>query len=194
MKIQQAIKAFLSTDPLKKAVGRDEIRKAVDLPVGDALLKYMLDDLCRQNCIVKVKGGYVISGFAAILNAAQQKMADILMHYAWELGLSSFSAGNYCKAINPDFKKNEAQKILDFLHEQGKLIRLSNNHFLNADSLAEIKRRVRKAIDEKGSIRMTDSLDILGYGRSKAVPVFEYLDEIGFTCRQGDERRLADNN
>jgi len=194
MKLQQAVEAVLSTDPLKKAVGRDEIRKAVDLPVDDALLKYMLDDLCRLNRIVKVKGGYIIAGFAAILNVAQQKMADILMNYAWESGLSSFSAGNYCRVINPDFKKNETQKILDFLHEQGKLIRLSNNHFLNAEALAEIKRRVRKAIDEKGSFRMTDSLDILGYGRSKAAPVFEYLDEIGFTRRQGDERRLADGN
>jgi selenocysteine-specific elongation factor len=193
MKIQQAVDAFLLTDPLKKAVGRDEIRKAVDLPVDDALLKYMLDDLYRLNRIVKVKGGYIVAGFAVVLNPAQQKMADILMHYAWESGLSSFSAGNYCKVINHDFKKNGTQKILEFLHEQGKLIRLNNNNFLNADVLEDIKRRVKQAIDEKGSICMSDSQDILGYGRSKAAPVFEYLDEIGFTCRQGDERRLADN-
>jgi hypothetical protein len=41
-------------------------------------------------------------------------------------------------------------------------------------------------------MRLSDSKDILGYGRMGAVPVFDYLDQIGFTARRGNERVLKE--
>jgi hypothetical protein len=37
---------------------------------------------------------------------------------------------------------------------------------------------------------VADSKETLGYGRTVGVPVLEYLDAIGFTCRQENERVL----
>jgi len=192
-KIYQAMTSVFLDDPLKKAASREEIRQIVGPATDEDVLKSVLNDLCSQNRIVKVKGGYALSGFSPGFNHAQQKLADIVMDFAANAGLSPFSPGYFCIKTHHNVRKNEVQKVLDFLHEQGKLIHLNDNNYLHADMLEEIMVRVKTAIDEKGSIRMGDSMDILGYGRSKAALVFEYLDEIGFTCREGDDRRMAPN-
>ena len=58
----------------------------------------------------------------------------------------------------------------------------------------DIKERVAAAIARQGSLRLSDSKAVLGYGRSNAAAVYEYLDDIGFTCRRGNVRTLTENS
>ena len=80
--------------------------------------------------------------------------------------------------------------LIAFLIAQKQLVHLSDNRFLWAGALETIKSRVKTAIERKGRITLTDSKDILGYGRWGGAPVFDYLDKIGFTARIGNERVL----
>jgi selenocysteine-specific elongation factor len=57
--------------------------------------------------------------------------------------------------------------------------------------MEEIKEKVTELIHRKGKLAIQDSREILGYGRSRAIAVFEYLDAIGLTCRVGDVRVLS---
>ena len=190
--ILQSMETLLSADIAQKSVKEQEIRRTTNPRADDDLLKFLLNRLCTENRIIRRNGGYVPADYSPRLNREQQKLADKLMNYAKISELMTFTAGNICRMMDPEYDKTEAQKILDYLNDQGKLIRLNNNHFLHADAIDEIKQRVIRKINEKGSIHLTDSMDVLGYGRSKAAPVFEYLDDIGFTCRCGDRRMLAD--
>jgi selenocysteine-specific elongation factor len=88
----------------------------------------------------------------------------------------------------------EGRQILNYLTRQKQLIRLTNGRYLTPAALATIKARVRRVIDDRGVMRLSDSKDILGYGRMGAVPVFDYLDQIGFTVRRGNERVLKEAN
>jgi len=58
------------------------------------------------------------------------------------------------------------------------------------ETLEEIKRRVKALIEAKGALTIADCKEVLGYGRTVGVPVFEYLDAVGFTVRDGDRRTL----
>jgi selenocysteine-specific elongation factor len=57
--------------------------------------------------------------------------------------------------------------------------------------MQEIQEKVKELILRKGSLTIHDSREILGYGRSRAIPIFEYLDAMGLTCRVGDIRILG---
>jgi selenocysteine-specific elongation factor len=81
---------------------------------------------------------------------------------------------------------------LNYLTRQNQLIRLNNGRYLTSAALETIKARVRRAIDDQGRLRLSDSKDVLGYGRMGAVPVLDYLDQIGFTMRNGNERVLKE--
>jgi len=189
-KVRQSIKNVILKDPLKKSINKEEIRHQFHQPIDDSLLQSILNDLCGKGRIIKCEPGYMIPDFMVQLNNEQEKTAHLLFSYAKEMGLNTFSAGGFCYHTHGNFKKNEIQKLLEYLNRQGKLIHLNDNTFLSSEVLEEIKCRVQYHIAEKGSIRLADSMEIFGYGRSRGVAVLEYLDDIGFTCRQGDIRVL----
>ncbi|MGB9499175.1 MAG: hypothetical protein ACKVE4_05365 [Dissulfuribacterales bacterium] len=193
-KIYQTMEIILKADPLEKAICREEIRKTAGIAADEAVMHCVPDDLCARNRVIKVKGGFTLPDFTPGLNSAQQKLAAQLINFAVDSGLLSFSPGYFCIKSHFDVKKREVQKVLDFLHDQGELIRLNDGHYLYSKMIDDIKNRVATAITRQGSLRLSDSIAVLGYGRSNAAAVYEYLDEIGFTCRQGDARTLAYNN
>jgi selenocysteine-specific elongation factor len=87
---------------------------------------------------------------------------------------------------------SEVRQILNYLTRQKQLIRLTNGRYLTPAALTTIKVRVQRAINDRGKMRLSDSKDVLGYGRMGAVPVLDYLDHIGFTIRNGNERVLKE--
>jgi len=78
------------------------------------------------------------------------------------------------------------------LHTQKRLIRLNNRRFLTPDAMEAIKERVKNLIGLKGGLTIDDCKEVLGYGRTVGVPVFEYLDSIKFTQRKENVRVLID--
>lgn len=80
--------------------------------------------------------------------------------------------------------------MLAFLTHRGKLVQLNDDRFLTTEALEEVEQRVQKTISEKKSFTLSDSTKILGFGRTKGAPIFDYLDSIGFTKREGNIRTL----
>ncbi len=69
------------------------------------------------------------------------------------------------------------------MRDQGRLIRLNDNRYLTPAALEEIKTKVSAVISERGVFVVEDLKEALGYGRTRGIPVLEYLDNIGFTIR-----------
>jgi selenocysteine-specific elongation factor len=60
--------------------------------------------------------------------------------------------------------------------------------------MAVIKERVKNLIRSKGGLTIEDGKELLGYGRTVGISVFEYLDSIKFTRRKDDMRILTDSD
>lgn len=58
-------------------------------------------------------------------------------------------------------------------------------------AVMEVKRRIKDAIEQKGRFLITDCQEVLGYGRTQAISVLEYLDATGYTERDGNARILS---
>ncbi|MCG2829801.1 MAG: SelB C-terminal domain-containing protein [Desulfobacteraceae bacterium] len=68
---------------------------------------------------------------------------------------------------------------------------MTNRFFFLYGTYAVINRLYGgKGAGRPTGLTLADSKDILGYGRSGGVPLLEYLDEIGFTRRNGNKRVL----
>ena len=190
-KLHEIIKNILLQNPLKNTAISGEIKNLLSPSLDEAIFQRMLEDLCREERIVKVKGGFNIPDLSVKLSKEQETMADMLLDFASNMNFVHFSANTFWKFHQMKFNKNLIQKLLDYLHTQKKLIRLKNRRFLTPQAMEEIKEKIRHVIIRKGSLTLADSKDILGYGRSGGIPVLEYLDEIGFTQRVGNERVLV---
>lgn len=191
--IPDLIRSTLKADPLKKNMNAAEITlKTGSDPVHTALIRHILEQLSQNNLLLADNGGYRIPDMVSDLSGRHLTIAKQLLDFAKSAGVTPFTSHAAWQECQNQCSKNEVEKLLDYLVRKRQLVCLNNRRFLSPQGLEEIKHRVYTAIVQKGSIRLSDCTEILGYGRMGAVPVLEYLDEIGFTFRRGDERVLKE--
>lgn len=186
----RTVKGLLQEDPLKKAVSPDEIRNRLSPTLDDLPFQRILSDLLGEEKLIGKYGGFSVPNRSVTLSEERERLITMLLDYARESGLTPISAGSFWKLHHGRYNKNELQRLLDHLHAEGRLIRLNNRRFMPPEAMEEVKRRVKACIDAKGALTIADCKEVLGYGRTVGVPVFEYLDAVGFTVRDGDRRTL----
>jgi selenocysteine-specific elongation factor len=182
---------ILSRDAFKAAASGDEIRFRLDPTLDEAPFERMIGELCTEGKLVRTDAGYRIPNFVVKLSSRRGKLLEMLLEFAKKRRYESFSAGTFWKLHGEVFEHREIEKVLDHLHAQKKLVRLNDDRFLTAEAMQEIKEKVTELILRKGSLTLQDSKEILGYGRTRGIPVLDYLDTSGLTCRIGDKRVLS---
>lgn len=132
-------------------------------------------------------------GFVPRPNDEQQEIIDNLLGFAEESGYVPFSVHTFCRACEHRYDEAKIQKMVYFLCSRNELVRLNNGRIVSSEKMEEIKRKIKKHITEKGALTVQDSKEILGFGRTGAVPVLEHLDTIGLTMRTGNVRVLRED-
>jgi len=185
------VEAILRDDPLKMSATAEEIRRQLAPSLDEAPFQRMCAELCNEGVLIKTGGSFKLPSLSVNVSDKQGELIEKLLDYAESSGFVPFSADTFWKVYGRSkLNKNEVQRLLDYLQKQGRLVRLNNRRFLTPQAVEQIKERVRAVIGSKGDLTVGDCKEVLGYGRTVGVPVFEYLDTIGFTHRQGDVRVL----
>jgi selenocysteine-specific elongation factor len=184
-------RTVLSQDAFKSAASGEEIRFRLDPMLDEAPFERMLGELCKEEQLMRTNAGYRIPNFVVRLPSQREKLVEMLVEFTRDQGYATFSAGTFWKLHGETFTHREVEKVLDHLHAQKKLVRLKDGRYLTVEALQEITQKVREMIQRKGSLTLQDGAAILGYGRSRGIPVLEYLDTLGLTRRIGDERVLG---
>jgi selenocysteine-specific elongation factor len=182
----------LSRDPMKRNVKPEELRRQLSPRLEEEPFQRMLSDLCRDGKLVKIDGGFQVSGVSASLSPQQARLAAFCMGYAQKSGLAPFSADTVWRLPFMNHEKQEIEKMLSYLRNEGKLVRLKDGRFMPADCLEGVKEKVRGVVAANGVFTLDDLRTTLGYGRRIGVIVLEYLDAIGFTSRRGEGRVLRE--
>jgi selenocysteine-specific elongation factor len=73
----------------------------------------------------------------------------------------------------------------------GQLVQVSQDLVFPAETMAGIRDLVKQRIAADGPFTVAEFRDLVGASRKYAVPLLEYLDQTGFTRRQGDVRVLG---
>jgi len=181
---------ILLQDAFKSAASSDEIRFRLDPTLNDELFAQMLGELCKEGKFARTEKGYRILNFVVKPSLSREKLIEQLVEFAKKQGCGTFSAGTFWKIHGEGSEYREVEKVLDHLHAQKKLVRLNDGRFLTTEAMQEIKEKVTELILRKGSLSLQDSKEILGYGRTRGIPVLDYLDTSGLTSRIGDKRVL----
>ena len=191
-RVYEIIKNYFLENPLEISMCITKIKNRL-LPFSENLIiQKVIKELIQKGKIDKKSKGFGISNSAGVLSEKQQNLTSMLIDFAHGSDLMHFSAGKFCKYQKMSSKKDEVQKSLDYLHNHNKLIKLNNERYITNIALEKIKKKVENFIVTNGSLSISDCKEVLGYGRSRGVPVFEYLDHIGFTNRMGNKRILKE--
>ncbi len=183
-----ALDRFHAKQPLavgmKKAVLPNIVRgeiAVVDGLVGALLADGRVDALSEG----RVRRG----GRAPELSGVQQERSDAILAI---LGKDPWQTPRAHELPNlVDGLNAEVEQLLALLEHGGRVVHLRDGVLLLAETLADVQTKVRAHCAEHGSLAPADVKRLVGATRKYAIPLLEYLDQIGFTRRQGDVRVLG---
>ncbi|MGF1578366.1 MAG: selenocysteine-specific translation elongation factor [Gemmataceae bacterium] len=85
-------------------------------------------------------------------------------------------------------------KVITDLYEvlvaEGFLVHVTDDIYLDTDSDNTMREKVSEAMADGNGLTVAEIRDLLGTTRKFAVPICEYLDQVGLTRREGDLRYL----
>ncbi len=155
------------------------------------LFERMLGELCKEGKLTRTEKGYRVPNFVVKLPSHAKSSWSEWSNLPGSRAMGPFSAEHSGSVTGKGSRTETWKRCSNHLHAQKKLVRLNDGRFITVEALEEIKEKVKALILRKGSLTLHDSWEILGYGRSRAIAIFEYLDTtVGLTCRVGDVRVL----
>jgi selenocysteine-specific elongation factor len=182
----------MKTDPFHKGLAAGEIRDDIAPAMEPALLGALLNALVQTGRLEENGGRFRLPTADARLDERRSQLLEEVSAIIAASGICPFSAAAVRQQCQIAAEKAEVRQILNYLTRSRHLVRLSNGRYLTPAALESIKDRVRAFIATRGRLKLSDSKALLGYGRMGAVPVFDHLDQIGFTTRRGSERILKE--
>lgn len=184
----------LKKDIMKKNVKQEEIKAQLAPKLDYEPLNKMLAELCSKGILAKEGGGFRPSRYSAALSEEQNRIVNIILDHASQTGIIPFSADTIWKRNNKKFEKDKIKRLMSFLQNQKRLVCVNDGRFLSVEALEQIKEKITEVIRSKGFFAISDCTPTLGYGRTVAIPILEYLDKVGFTLRLEEGRVLKEND
>lgn len=154
------------------------------------LLALVIDHLKKQKQVVANVNSIGLVGYGPKLSKGQKTLLDQLIQSLESAGVEPPTVPALIKSAKKN--KESVEELLDMAVENGDLIRIAKGFYLHAAALAQIKSTLTNALQETpAGLTMSDIRTLLATSRKYAIPILEFLDESGFTIRDGDMRRLA---
>ncbi len=184
------LKRMHELKPLRFQHPRTAVEHEFDYLGQPELLALVIDHLKRQKQVVANVNSIGLVGYGPKLSKGQKTLLDQLIQSINSAGVEPPTVADLIKSAKKN--KESVEELLDMAAENGDLIRITKGFFLHAAALAEIKNTLTNALQETpAGLTMSDIRTLLATTRKYAIPILEFLDETGFTIRDGDMRQLA---
>jgi len=173
---RDAVNAFLKDHPLRRGLGKEELRSRLGLaprPFG-----LVLEALLADGTLVDAGAAVSTPDWTPRLTPAQQRAADAYV--------ASLRAEPYSPPV--DGRPNE--ELLAYLVESGAAVDVGAGVVFAAEAYERMVAQVVARLEEKGTITMAEARDLFGSSRRYMQPFLEHLDRQRITVRRGDERVL----
>lgn len=86
--------------------------------------------------------------------------------------------------------KNAIVELLNLAAENGDLVKISDDIYLHQQTMQQVFDQLTAALESGNGLTVSEIRQVLNTTRKYAVPICEYCDQIQFTVRDGDLRKL----
>jgi selenocysteine-specific elongation factor len=191
-----AVRKRAASDPLDPYLTVGDLRREVAGGRESPALEAALEDLQKTGEVVRTEHGFRWKEALAVPEAGGG--ADVLRLLEQFAG-SSGEGGSGPMAETPSVTQaaatvgmdgREAQRIVEALVKQGRLVRVGEDLYYPPDRLQALIERLTTAMEAAGQLTLAEARDLLGTSRKYAQALLEHMDSEGLTLRVGDTRRL----
>ena len=184
----ERVKQFHKQHPYRKSINGDIIRK--ELRFSESWFTMVVNDCVNKNLILPIEAGYALRDYEISLSSSDQKKADLISEV---LAQSKFAP----QSLNDILEKThlEDESILELLHVlkgKEKSIEIKAGLWLEKSNFNKLISMLKSYFLLKEKLSVPDFKILTHLTRKTAIPLLEYLDKIGFTFREENERIKGD--
>lgn len=191
-----ALSAKADADPLDPYLTIGDLRREVAGGKESSALDAVLDRLQAAGDAVRTEHGFRWAGAVALPdggpNGAVERLAA---QFAGPPGHADPPGAAETPMVSVaaeavGLSVREAQRIVDGLVKQGRLVKVGEDLYYPPARLAALMDRLAYAMEAAGRLTLAEARDLLGTSRRYAQALLEHMDSEGLTLRVGEARRL----
>jgi selenocysteine-specific elongation factor len=178
-----AVEQYHRENPLRRGMPREELKSRAK--VAPRVFTAALHKLVAAGLLVEA--GPLVSrpGFEIRFTAQQERSARSL--------LERFAAAPYAPPSVKECLAEAGEDVYTALVEMDTLVQLTPEVVFRREDYERMLAELRELFKEHGTLTAAQVRDHFNTSRRYVLALLEYLDSIGVTVRQGDERRLRPN-
>jgi selenocysteine-specific elongation factor len=183
-RIVEYLRKFHADHPSRKGVSKSELISKLRL--DQSVIDFAVKQLQAEGSI-KVEDKLLSLGeHETSLKPQQQKVRQDILDKLAVLDLMTPTRKEVERNMHP------IREVLNYLVQSGEVVELSGGILFRHEDFEKIKSTIKDLIMKNGSVEVKDIKNALGLTRKYTIPILEYLDQTGFTRREGDKRILND--
>ncbi|MGB2896930.1 MAG: selenocysteine-specific translation elongation factor [Anaerolineales bacterium] len=179
-RITKILGVYHQANQLRSGMPIEELRSKMGIETKLATI--VLEQAAKDGHVVIIPGYVYFKDHRVQLDESQKRLVDQL--------LNKFDSDPYAPPSKKEATKEIGEDLVRFLMENGSLVQVSEDVVFKAAAYEEMVAQVKNMIKENRTITVAEVRDKFQTSRKYALALMEHLDAIGFTIREGDERRL----
>ena len=188
-RVLRALARLHGSKPRQSAIHRPTLDPELPDLAGRGLVDVLIRRLVDSGHIVAYGRTVALASHKPTLTQAERRLKDDLE--------DSLRVGGFQPPVVDELRARAGPRastvddLLALLADEGRAVPIGGGVWLHAEVESDLRVRIAEALADGVDLTMSDLRDLLATTRKFAVPIGEYLDRIGLTCRVGDSRRLA---
>jgi selenocysteine-specific elongation factor len=188
-RIQAYLTSFHDKNPLATLLERATLGNAFAYLGDPGIIPLLLDKMGREGKVRITERGVGLKDRQPKLSNNQRATLRTVVELIRNANLQPPWAEELRKSYPAHAK--EMEMLLEIGVSDSELVRIAKGFYVHSQVEEDMRRKLKEVFQLRPDLTVSDIREALGTTRKFAVPLCEYLDQVGFTVRKGDQRSLA---
>jgi selenocysteine-specific elongation factor len=180
------VKEHHTRSPLAIGISKQELKERLGIKVSVEVFEFLLADMVQKKILGISKDLVHAAGRSVALSSEEDTGKKIILEAFRSAGLAVPSVDEVLARLKID--RARAKQIVQLLVREGALVRVTTDLMFHADSIRELRDRLRAWKAKSPRISVGEFKEMTGISRKYAIPLLEFLDRERVTRRDGDAR------
>jgi selenocysteine-specific elongation factor len=176
--------------PLRLGHSMQDLQKRFDyLPTPD-LFRNALKSLTDAKTVVANDGKVALAGHGPQLSKGERQLFDEIVKRVLDGGVVPDTPKQIADAAAKN--KNSVPQLIKLAVDSDLFVQIDKEWVVHVETWRSMKERLRTAFAATPTMTVSDIKAVFDLSRKHAVPLCEFLDRVGVTRREGDQRRWCE--
>lgn len=187
-KMLEQLSLFHKERPLAEGANYSKIRS--EIKADEQTFDLLLQELIKEGMVIRIGNFLRLSSHQTTFSGRALKISEQIDQIYLQRGFTPPDEKELISILS-SFDKDDVIDVCQAMIRGGKLTKISDDVIMHSSIVENALNLLKDHLKTYGTITVSEFRQLVNTTRKYAVPFLEYCDKIGFTIREGDNRRLV---